>query len=181
MGHGGTTNAYAVKPASNVLFPFWGSASATSASSAGTTANVYVQYMGIAPVASSSVTAVYSVVQAYIAGTGCEIGLYKGRFGIDANPTLVRLGSTNVAAIANSTGVKSTAITATVGPGDEIWFSWGSASTTTMLLRGMLADDLTTGFFCNASPASGLISVDPSYRVFVATSAIIPAWVTLVL
>ena len=156
---------------------FLGNIPTATANASGVTTWVYV---GRATKASTSVTAQYRVTTATTGPcTWGEIALYKGTIATPGTmPTLTRLGTTNVCTPLGTTGLKNTAITATVAVGDDLWFAFGNAQSATVgLLRGTLADDLQGPFVGTSSTqpsAAGGASLAPT-----ASASVVPPWVRI--
>jgi hypothetical protein len=112
-----------------------------------TTGVTYFEYMGVAADPYTSCSVLANVTTAAVTITWAEVAIFKGTPPLNGTASLSRLGFTSVAATYNSTGIKSTAVTATVAPGDQLWAAIGSSATTPFQVRGMLADNIQTGVF----------------------------------
>jgi hypothetical protein len=135
-------------PADQVIYQaiglFMANLTAVTALTTGTT---YFEYMGVAAKPYTSCSVLANVTTAAVTITWAEVAIFKGTPPLNTTASLTRLGSTSVAATYNSTGRKSTAVTATVAAGDPLWVALGSSATTPFQVRGMLADDIQSGVF----------------------------------
>ena len=117
-------------------------------------------YLGLANKVSSSIDIRYRVTTAAATITWAEIALYKNITGLrpnvqnagggaDGDNPMVLLGYTNVSAIVNSTGLKTTNISLTTpaAVGDCLYIAWGSQATTNVAMRGGQPDNNMTGIF----------------------------------
>jgi hypothetical protein len=108
----------------------------------------YFQYMGRATKVSTSVKVEFRVTTAAATITWAEVGVFKGPVVIGAAASLTRLGYQNVAAVVNSTGIKTVTITCSgMAIEDDLWIAYGDQASTLMQLRAGLADDIQSGYF----------------------------------
>lgn len=134
-----------------------------------TSGTAFAVYMGLAPRRTNRVTARYLVASAASGITWAEVALAKGSPVIGGNPDLVVIGYTDVAAVINSTGAKSTVIQVTRGlieQGDNVWFIVGNSATGAGELRSTLADGLQVGTQASrAVRPSTAVGVAQSYTI----------------
>ena len=85
--------------------------------------------------------------------TWAEAACATGTVVAVGSPTLTNRGYTNVAAVVNSTGIKTTSITTTgIVEGDDLWILLGNQASTVMQLRaGSIVDDLWSGMLATAT------------------------------
>lgn len=145
------------------------------ASAAGTAIAVW---LGTAPWKSTSVTLRYRVTTAAVTITYAEVGIFSGSINLGGNPTLTRLGYADVAAVVNSTGLKSTAVTLSTAcnPGDNLWAVFGNDATTPLQVRAGLADDIQTGI-CATLAARPSTATSPTVWTIAGATVAVP-WVT---
>ena len=141
--------------------------------------NIYFQYMGAANKNYTSCNVLANVTTA-AAGTisYAEVGLFSGVPVLNGSASLSRLGYTSVAATYNSTGIKSTAVTATIPAGTNMWVAFSASSTTMLQLRGMMADNIQTGTFqtiTTGQPSTVAIPIATT----IAGATVVPVWVTM--
>lgn len=173
-----------VGPVSTVLMArHFSTANLTSVKSI-TSNSSFAVYVGRAPRALTSVSARYRVTTAMATITWGEIALAKGAVNVGGNPTLTVVGYTDVSAIANSTGQKTTTINVssgqTVAEGDDLWFVVGNQATTACVLRAQsIADDLQVGLQASlATRPSTIVGSSGAWTIEGATT--LAPWVALV-
>jgi hypothetical protein len=125
-------------------------ANLTAALALASTQTFYV-WLGVCPKSSSSITLRFRVTTAAVTITWAEAAVYRGVPVLAGNPALTLLGFANVAAVVNSVGLKSQAVSLSVAaqPGDELWAAIGNQATTAAAIRAALADDLQSGLFAS--------------------------------
>jgi hypothetical protein len=110
--------------------------------------------------------------------TWAEIGIFTGTPVVGGNPSLTRRGFTNVAAVVNTTGLKTVTVALSgVSAGDDIWIAYGSQATTPFQARGTLADDLQSGVFCTFAGRISTMATPATATIAAAT--LVPAWARL--
>lgn len=142
-----------------------------------TTGTTYFEYMGVAPKAYTSCSVLANVTTAAVTITWAEVGIFKGTPPLNGTASLTRLGSTSVAATFNSTGRKSTAVTVTTAPGDNLWVAFGASATTPFQIRGQLADDLQSGVFQTGAVQPSVAGTPFTTTLGGATA--VPGWVRM--
>jgi hypothetical protein len=144
-----------------------------------TSNSTFAYYLGPAPLAYSSITLRYRVTTASATITWAEVGIASSpQITIAGAASLTRLGYTDVAAIINSTGQKSTAVAVTgVVPGMHLWALFGNQATTAAIVRGALADDLQSGFF-QALGATRISTMGAGTAFAVEGATVVPVWGT---
>jgi len=118
------------------------SGNVTSQSSAAT----YAVYLGVCPIAATSVTFRCYVATAAAGITWAEVGIAKGTPALATAVLLTRMGFVNAATGFGSTGI--TAFTVPVSgvvPGDHLWIIYGSSATTVQALRAGAGDQINSG------------------------------------
>ena len=147
---------------------------AVTAITSGTT---YFEYMGVAPKAYTSCNVLENVTTAVATPTWAEVALFKGTPVLNGAASLTLLGFTSVTATYNTTGRKSTAVSASINPGDQLWVAHGSLATTPFQVRGQLADDLQSGVFQTGVVRPSLAATP--FTTTLSTATAVPAWITM--
>jgi hypothetical protein len=115
-----------------------------------TTQTVVGLWMGKAPEFLTSVTMRYRVTTAAATITWAEAALATGEPAI-GGPTLNVVGTTDVSAVVNSLGIKSTTISLTAGQavfeGDDLWLLLGNVATTAMGIRTQSVSDILNSVY----------------------------------
>ena len=152
---------------------------------AGTSQRVDWLYVGRISKAITSCMVAVRVTTAYVSAgitPYAEIGIATGDFlGGGSSPALTVRGTTDVAAIYDSTGLKTTTVTLTgITAGDDLWVGYGSKATTTRFkLRACLVDDILSGVM------GGRGSQKPSTWsdgvTSIPSATIVPAWIRVVI
>lgn len=139
----------------------------------------FAYYMGQAETSYSTITFKYRVTTAAATITWAEVAVASSpAITIGGAASLTRLGYTDVAAIINSTGQKSTAVSVTgVVPGMHLWALFGNQATTAAIVRGALADDLQSGFF-QALGATRISTMGAGTAFAVEGATTVPVWGT---
>lgn len=157
-----------------MLPPFFNHANLTAVTAFATNTSYFV-YLGRVSSAITTLTLRNRVTTAAATITWAEVGIFTGTPVLGGNPSLTRRGFTNVAATFNSTGQKSTAISLTgVSVNDELWVAFGSQATTPFQVRGGLADDLQTGWYC--SVAGRISTLGTPVTVTLGSATLVPPW-----
>lgn len=111
----------------------------------------YALYLGKCPkyiLSGDIVTAKYRATTQAATITWAEVALATGAF-VSSGPSLLTTrGSTSLASVVNTTGIKSTNITtnANIVPGTDLWLLFGVQATTPGVYRAAsIADDIQTG------------------------------------
>lgn len=145
-----------------------------------TTAVAYAEYLGVASYAANSVKIQLRVVAACATITFAEIGIFKGDVVHNGNPTLSRLGVTDVAGIFNTTGLKNVTVNCSPGiqVGDPLWVVFGTQATTMNTFRGHLADDLQSGIFATLAATARPSTLASPTTWTLASATQVPAWIT---
>lgn len=168
------------------LAPTFATAGTTSAKTI-TTTNTFALYMGKAPAAiaaGGTLRMRYQVTTAAATITWAELAVATGAPVAGGNPTLTVQGFANVAAVVNSTGLKTTAVTISVGQsiaaGDDIWLLVGCQATTACALRAQsIADTLQTGAQASGVLRPSLIVGTPTAYTIEGTTTL-AAWLAIV-
>lgn len=133
-----------------------------------TTNQILACYLGVCPIAATTITIRCRVTTAVAGLTWAEVGIAKGTPVFGAGTNLTRVGWTGVSTNFNSTGNKSTDIAVTgVNPGDHLWILHGSQATTPYALSAGSGDTIGAGrvLFLGATR----ISTMPANSAFGAT------------
>lgn len=141
QGPAGTSIAPTVR-----MSPMFATANLTSTKTL-TSNTSFAVYVGKAPSANPTVTVRYRVTTAAATITWAEVAIATGAVVAGGNPSLTVRGFTNVAAVINSTGQKTTAVTTSgVAAGDDLWIIVGNQATTAGAVRAQsIADDIQAG------------------------------------
>ena len=109
----------------------------------------YAVYLGRADRNYATVKMQYKVNQSPFTITWSELAIYKASPTIgSATTVLTRCGFSDLSAVVNSTGIKTTTVTVTgVTMNDDLYAVFGSVHTGTYSIRAGLADDLGVGYF----------------------------------
>lgn len=143
-----------------------------------TSGTAFALYVGKAPTANPTVNVRWRVTTAAATITWAEVAIATGAVVAGGNPSLTIRGFTNVAAVINSTGQKTTSVTTSgVAAGDDIWIVIGNQATTAGVVRAQsIADDIQTGAqAARASQRPSTQSGAQSYTIESATT--LAAWV----
>lgn len=152
-----------------------GSLTAVTALTSGTT---YFEYIGSTSKIYTSCSLIQNVTTAAATITWAEVGIFKGVPVLNGSASLTRLGFTSVATTYNSTGRKVTAVSLSgQSIGDNLWVAFGSSATTPFQVRGMLADDMQSGVFQDASVRPSTAASPQTTTLESATA--VPSWVTV--
>lgn len=154
------------QPAPSLVFPEWCSAGDLTVSKILSTNTAWAIYIGKAPWALTGVTARYNVTTAAVTITWAQIALATGPLVANGNSALTVVGTTDVASVINTTGIKSTVIRATspIHENDDLWFIIGNQSTTDAQIKQGTAID-----YHQQGMASSKINTKPSDILGVAT------------
>lgn len=149
-----------------------------------TTTNSFALYMGKAPRSLTSIQMRYRVTTAAATITWAEVALAKGTVNVGGNSTLTVVGFANVAAVVNSTGLKTTTVNVssgqTVNEGDDLWLIFGNQATTALVVRADSGqEDLQTGMLCSATQRPSLI-VGTGTAFTIEANTALPAMVAIV-
>lgn len=144
-----------------------------------TSGNSFAVYLGKADRALSSVSLRYRVTTAAATITWAEVAIAKGAPVLAGNPSLTRLGFTDVSGVVNSTGQKTTAVSlAGCQAGDDLWAIFGNQATTIFIVRAGLADDLQVGYQATAAVRPSTMGAGTAFTLEAA--AIVAPWVAWV-
>lgn len=168
-----------------ILQPGFATANLTATKSL-TSNSAFAVYMGRAPAALTSVQARYRVTTAAVTITWAEVALAKGAPVVGGNPTLTVVGFTNVAAVVNSTGQKTTTISVSggqsVAAGDDVWLIIGNQSTTAAIVRAQsIADDLQTGTQASRAATRPSLAVGGGQVYTIEGATTLAPWIAMVL
>lgn len=143
-----------------------------------TSTNSFAVYMGRAGAAYTTITLRLRVTTAAATITWAEVAIATGAPVLGGNPSLTRRGFTNTAAIVNSAGQKSIAVTVSgIAAGDHLWAIIGNQATTAAVIRGGLADDLQAGTQASVVVRPSLMATPQTFTLEGAT-AVCP-WIAM--
>lgn len=147
-------------------------------------ATSYFLYLGRTLRKITTATFLTEVTTLWATGLGAwaEVGLFTGDVVANGAASLSRVGSTDVTAIFNTTGIKAVTISLSgVSVGDALWLAYGSTGGiggAMFELRGMLADRIRSGGFQSTLDRISTMSV-PRTMTLESTTRV-PAWARLV-
>lgn len=149
-----------------------------------TSNTTYALYLGKCPhylLSGDVLVAKYRVTTQAATITWAEVAVATGFFISSGPSALTTRGFANIAAVVNSTGIKSTNITLTsnIVPGTDIWLLFGVQATTPGVYRAAsIADDIQTGVqLAAASTRPSTMAAGATFSVEGAT--ILPMWMSL--
>jgi hypothetical protein len=124
-------------PAPSLTFPEWCSTAAITTSKSLFSNTAWAIYVGKSPCALSGVNIRYNVTTAAATITWAEVGLATGQLIANGNSALTVVGTTDVSAVINSTGLKTTKIVATkpIHEYDDLWILIGNQATTVAQIK----------------------------------------------
>lgn len=135
----------------------------------------FALYLGRCGKNSSLVNLIYKVTTALGATISyAEVGIFKGTVNLNGNPTLTRLGFTDVSTQVNGTGIQTPSVTLTTPaqPGDDLWVVFGfSTSGTAAAFRAGLADDIQSGVWASLSGRPSTIAAASAFTLEDAVTA----------
>jgi hypothetical protein len=137
-----------------------------------TSTNSFAVYMGRAGASYTTITLRFRVTTQAATITWAEVAIATGAPVLGGNPSLTRRGFTNTAAIVNSLGLKSVAVTVSgIVAGDHLWAVIGNQATTAAVIRAGLADDLQVGTQASAVVRPSLMATPQAFTLEGATVA----------
>lgn len=170
-------------PTLSVLMPpHFATANLTSTKTI-TSLSTFAIYVGKAPKDLSSLQLRFRVTTAAATITWAEVAVARGVVNPGGNPTLTVVGWADVAAVINSTGQKTVAVSVASGQnlraGEDIWALIGNSATTAAIVRAQsIADDIQAGLQASLATRPSLnVGVSQAYTIESATA--LGAWVAV--
>lgn len=134
-----------------------------------TTGTAFALYLGRCGKNSSRVDLIYRMTTALGATIAyAEAAIFKGNVNLNGNPTLTRLGFTDISGTPNGVSVQNVSVNLTTAaqPGDDLWVVFGfSTSGTAAALRAGLADDIQSGVWASLSGRPSTIAAASAFTL----------------
>jgi hypothetical protein len=153
-------------PAPSIIFPEWCSAGDLTANKSLYSNTAWAIYVGKAPYAITGAHVRYNVTTAAASVTWAQVALAKGPLVANGNSALTIVGTTDVASVINTTGLKTTKIlvSSPIHEYEDLWIVIGNqAGTVAQIRQGTAIDHHQQGM------ASSRIDCKPSDILGVAT------------
>lgn len=131
-----------------------------------TTNTTFAVYLGKADRDFSSVKVLYRVNIAAVTITWAEIAIATGAFTLGGNASLTLAGTaSNVAAVINSTGLKTTTVSASGKVGDDLWILYGNQASTIAQFQCGLANANQDGWQQTAAVRPSSMAAPTSFTL----------------
>lgn len=151
-----------------VVFPVDFDISSTSGTISIATDNTYIVYLGRATSEYTSANLRYRVTTAAVTISWAEVAIYRGEHRLRADDRMDLLGYTDVSAVVNSTGLKTTSVAISgCSVGAHLWAAIGNKATTVMVLRSHLQTGTDTQPGCTQ-----IVTARPSLSGQIGASAL---------
>lgn len=125
------------QPAASFWFPEWCSVGNLTSNKSLFSNTTWAMYVGKAPCSLAGVNIRYNVTTAAATITWAEAALATGQLIANGNSALTVVGTTDISGVINTTGVKTTKITATrvIHEYDDLWIMIGNQATTVAQIK----------------------------------------------